>query len=368
MSQLSIIFCYRNKDVYRVKNALESLNLQDNKDFQVLFVDYGSSESSSKEIAALCKNYTFCTYLYIDSQGKFWNRAEALNYGILNCNSSWIFTADVDLVFMPGFISRLHKEKADNEAKFFCVGYLNASQTQNLDLNALHKLSHTRSQDFALGMVLTSRSVFNKVNGYNMFYAIWGMEDNDLKARMDMHGIKTDFVQDVLMLHQYHSPASTAEGGMPEGWIAFSKDYFSSGGALIGLDKLVFPPPRPARDFKTDPDFISKKISGRILFIRHQLVDAIVNSREKKMVLVMDLNSHKLPQNTTTVKLIRRLNVLFTKLGIEAHAVSNFKEQYSSAREIRNEIYFAVKSFSLQLADHYIEESEDHITLAIVKF
>lgn len=367
MAELCIIFCFRDRELSRVKHALDSLSLQDNKNFRVLFVDYGSSDATGEKVKALCSKYSFCTYLFIDSQGKFWNRAEALNYGILSCDTPWVFTADVDLVFKKDFISELYKQVSKHEARFFAVGYLNEAQTRSLDVNALGILSFTKSQDFALGMVLASREMLAKVNGYNSFYAIWGMEDNDLKARMDASGIKTSFVQEVYMLHQYHPPASTAAGGMPEGWIAFTKDYFSSGGEVIGLDSLVLPPQRTAKLYKTDPAFVSKIIRGRKLFLRHELINTIIRSKEKKLVITIDVSAYELPADSGTIRMMHSLNKWFQRLKLSVHAESNYKDQYISLREAREEVYFVLKSLHTLLVDHLIEESAYALKLVIVR-
>src|ERR1044072_9069756 len=193
------------------------------------------------------------------------------------------------------------------------------------------------------------------------------MEDNDIKARMDVMKISTQFVQEVLMLHQYHPPAGTSAGGLPEGWIAFFKDYFSAGNDTIGLDALIFPPERPAKTYKTDPAFIVKQIRGRRLFLRHELIRAIVQSQERKLVLEINTAIHNMPGNSGVLHLIRFLNKIFKSLRLPAHVESDFKDQYLSSREARDEVYFIVKSLHDLIHDYFIEESGSGLKLTIVK-
>ena len=44
MSEIAIIFAFRDRDLHRVKLSMDSLAAQSNKGFRVYFVDYGSKQ------------------------------------------------------------------------------------------------------------------------------------------------------------------------------------------------------------------------------------------------------------------------------------------------------------------------------------
>src|SRR3954467_15820883 len=96
---IEIIICFRNRDLNRIRYGLQSLAAQTDKNFSVLFLDYGSNQSVSKSAAELCADFTFCNYLFADSEGKLWNRSQALNLGILQSRADYLFMADADLLY-----------------------------------------------------------------------------------------------------------------------------------------------------------------------------------------------------------------------------------------------------------------------------
>ena len=52
---ISIVVGYRNREIERVKRSLDSLLQQKYVDFEMIFIDYGSDHSISKDIEQLLK-------------------------------------------------------------------------------------------------------------------------------------------------------------------------------------------------------------------------------------------------------------------------------------------------------------------------
>jgi glycosyltransferase involved in cell wall biosynthesis len=370
IESVDIIFCYRDRDAARVKNCLDSLAMQDNKNFRVVLVDYGSSSQNAKTIKQLCASYTFCRYEYIDTTGKMWNRADALNYGFYSSSADYIFTSDVDLVFKNTFVSFLHSIKKENVAHFFSVGYLDEKTTASLDLSKLDSIPFTKSESFALGMLLTSKITIATVNGYNSFYTLWGQEDNDIKYRIEKNGYSCMFVKEqTLMLHQFHPPANTEEI-LPSGWLQFMKDYhehFKSNPVNYkGLDSVVFPLERPARKvFESTKKFIT--LQARILFIRHSLIHALLNSSSGTSHAFCLRPEQLSIANSTVFKLGKGLSKIFKTVGVDLVAESKHKQQYSFIKDIRDEVFFVLKSFEDHIEDYYYEIGSEDIKLVIIK-
>lgn len=371
MPAISIIYCYRNKEINRVKNSLDSLMKQTDMDFDVLLVDYGSNNEYQTKIEALCRAYQFCKYLKIDAEGKLWNRAETLNYGIINAAGEYLFTADVDLVFKQSFISTLKKKADAGKASFFAVGYLNESNSINIDVTNLNALTYNKSQDFALGMVLLKKSEFVSVNGYNSFYSIWGIEDTDLKYRLEKLQITTEFVNEVEMLHQYHPPMNSALGNMPEGWIQYLKDYFEqigkNGNEGRGIKELPSTHTRAKLAELQKPNLAYKKLYGRKLFLRHVLINDIVSLADKNLKYVISYKDLAISKQSRAFGLIKFLNKTFSWFKIPIHAVSDYKNQYITSAEILEEVYFVIKCFEDRIEDYWIKEEKDELKIIIVK-
>jgi len=98
---ITLIYPFRNRSLERIKKSLSSLELQENKNFEVQFVDYGSEEIFSKDVELLVKSFDFCTYQYSYTANQPWNKCRALNSVIKTLNTEYCFVADVDMIFAP---------------------------------------------------------------------------------------------------------------------------------------------------------------------------------------------------------------------------------------------------------------------------
>ena len=94
--KITFIYCYRDRDLERVKLSLDSLANQTNKEFRVIFVDYGSDLKRAAEVEEIVDSYDFAEYCYNDTRGKVWNRSHALNTAIRLAETEFVFTSDVE--------------------------------------------------------------------------------------------------------------------------------------------------------------------------------------------------------------------------------------------------------------------------------
>lgn len=208
---LTILYPYRNRESERVKRSLDSLKKQTNSDFKVLFVDYGSNVISASEIKTLLSQYNFVTYIYNFCEFQPWSRAKAINTGLKNVTTDYVFTADVDMIFSPNFISKLHELKNPIKAYYFKVGFLNEKESQ------LDKKFEEYSIDFTTGVGAQGLSLFylkslEEIRGYDEFLHFWGAEDIDIHERLIRTGSESVFYNDeILFLHQWHKSYRKSE-------------------------------------------------------------------------------------------------------------------------------------------------------------
>jgi glycosyltransferase involved in cell wall biosynthesis len=363
-NELAIIFCFRDRETNRVKIALDSLAGQCDRDFSVLFIDYGSSPATSAKIETLCAGYPFCTYRFIDTRGRIWNRAEALNYGVLLSDARYIFTADADLAFYPDFIGALKRKMSAGAATFFAVGYLSPSETEKLRSRAPDGLRFRKSETFAKGMMLISRADFHKVNGYNNFYALWGLEDNDIHYRIEKSGMRVSLEREVHMLHQYHEPVHS---GLPAGWVQLMKDYFAAYRqhpvAFHGVGELKFPVSRPARMASGSAKPIV--IEGRELFVGYRLrrawLDAVAGS-----CLTFEIRYVAKPYTKAT-RLCDALNRLAERISFPLRVKWFYEDQYATLESIMGQLCFFIKTSEDGITDYNLEFPDNSILFTVIK-
>lgn len=222
--QLSIVVGYRNRDFERVKRFLDSIQNQTFKDFELIFVDYGSELSIANDVKILVANYSFAKYIYNCTMGMPWNRAHALNTGIRTALGEYILLTDVDLIFSNNFVSYI-VTKVEENVQFYKEFYLlsqNFSKWKDLKDNKLDISSLKKSGTSAKGAIqIIKKEFLLDLNGFDEFYCFWGVEDRDLSTRIEKLGIETKWLPPEIapVFHQWHSIATAETGNfMPEKW------------------------------------------------------------------------------------------------------------------------------------------------------
>lgn len=216
MFELSIVIGFRDRDLERVINCLESLNNQSIKDFELLFVDYGSKRECAKAVEQVCNNYSFCQYIFVDVEGQFWNRAHCLNIGVKKSKAYYVLTSDIDIIFDPDFVATLLADCSKDSVVHAPVYYLDAGV---IDIpQDVEKLESAVSYGICS---CVHRDVFYDVGGYDEFYCIWGAEDRDLKNKLEKQGIKEKILSEkALLFHQWHPATDLSEKYIPHNFWA----------------------------------------------------------------------------------------------------------------------------------------------------
>lgn len=201
---LTLIYPYRNRDLERLKNSLDSLKNQTDRNFEVYFVDYGTEKRLAIAVENLCMEYDFVTYRYYPTQFQPWNKSRALNLVIKKLNTEYCFVADVDMVFNPKFIEKALKLQTGNKTVYFQVGYMGPDKILE-DTELWDYKNYWRSTHEATGLSMFPLKVLKELRGFDEFYHFWGAEDTDMHVRVKNAGYQVEFYdKGVLMLHQWH--------------------------------------------------------------------------------------------------------------------------------------------------------------------
>lgn len=225
---LSLVLAYRNREPDRIRRCLESLNRQDREDFELVFVDYGSRHDLAATIRELVANHPFARYLYSDTRGRPWSRARALNVGIRNCQSPFVLTSDVDMVFGKDFVATV-LEEASPEKVLSCAPYFLPRGFDGWGDLSGHRSHLTKATQAALGgCQCVARSVLDELGGFDEHYIYWGLEDRDLHHRLTDHGLTPSWIDDRAdLFHQWHPRHDfKTDGYLPHGLWGHMERYF----------------------------------------------------------------------------------------------------------------------------------------------
>ena len=201
---ITVIYPYRNRELSRIKNSLDSLAGQSNKDFSVLFVDYGSDFEISASIKELLQHYKFVKYIYSFHNNQPWSRSKAINIGLRIAETEYVFIADIDIIFHKKFIHTLAELKTKNQNVYFQVGYLNEDESKLLKEFDSYTIT-SKSIPEGQGLSLFKLNALLTIGGFDEFFHFWGAEDEDVHSRLQNAGFSSKFYNgEILLLHQWH--------------------------------------------------------------------------------------------------------------------------------------------------------------------
>jgi hypothetical protein len=208
---ITIIYPFRNRDLFRITNSLESLARQTNKDFCVVFVDYGSDFEISGSIKELLQHYKFVKYIYSYHIDQPWSRSKAINIGLRFAETEHVFIADIDIIFHNRFIEILFELINKKINYYFQVGYLDeyeSKEFKEFDNYTIDSESIPEGQ----GLSLFKLDSLLAIGGFDEFFHFWGAEDEDVHLRLQKAGYSSKFYNnEILLLHQWHRTYQNVE-------------------------------------------------------------------------------------------------------------------------------------------------------------
>ena len=208
---ISIIYPYRNRDLQRLKNSLDSLQSQISTAFEVFFIDYGSESGIAKTVEKLVSGYEFADYKFHPTRDQPWNKSRALNSVIKDLTTDFCFVADVDMIFSPEFVGKTSELKNIQKAYYFQTGFLDAKETFKARKFDQYR-NYRKSNDEVTGLTLFPVKALQELRGFDEFYHFWGAEDTDMHVRLKNAGYEVEFYdKKILMLHQWHESYQSSE-------------------------------------------------------------------------------------------------------------------------------------------------------------
>lgn len=358
MPFVSFIVGFRNRDLERVQVFLESLSRQTDKDFELIFVDYGSDNILSEKLKPLVSIYQFAKYYFFNSRGQNWNRSKCLNFAFSKATGNYIFTADIDFVFINNFISLLKTTSVPTVARYYSFGYLSQKYSQNIDLSKNEHPTEAYSNIDTIGALLLSRELFSYLNGYDEFYEIWGVEDNDILKRIQLSNYKIEFCSDKnLIWHIWHLPAKKADI-LPDGWLRFLGDYYDEKFSPEKKDILNYfcelDNTRPIiSKLENAERFDDVKYSASYLMI--YLKDEIMKLNSNEVICFkFNVDEYLKYSNSNLNKLVVVINKLFDKFSLPVTLSNKNMLIFGTEKKIKDTLQYFIKYNHYLLKDHYM--------------
>ena len=362
MPYLSFIVGFRNRDTERVVLFLESLKAINSDDFELVFVDYGSDEAVSEKVKKIVSNYDFANYYFSNTRGQNWNRAKCLNYGYAHCKGKFIFTSDIDFLYSKNFISTIKEIVTPTQAFYFKVGFLTEKQSQNIHLDSEKYDIESYSDEEAIGALLISREMFDEVGGYDEFYEIWGVEDNDLLHRIKMTKNQiTFFNSKTIIWHIWHLPVKQTSI-LPNGWLKFLKDYFEHKKQTITACNqnyyCKYDITRPIINNRDKINLIEININCSIRFLsfllKHELLRLKTNDA---LMITFCFSEYNDVQKSTLNKLVKKINAFFVKFKSSLFLNNSNMSFYIGEQEAKDELQYFIKLNNDLIIDFYIPDN-----------
>lgn len=223
----SFIIPYRNRELIRVKNCLESIQNQVFKDFEIIFIDYGSDLEIRTSIESLCKQFAQLKYFYFDTRYQFWSRSHALNLGIQKAEGNFLVVVDIDLLYSPTFLDSLKAKIDKNSFVQYQCYYLpeHITDYEKLDFQKPYPYP-VSSTNMAAGLIAFPKEKIEEIGGFDEYFKVWGVEDIDLKKRLQNINLigKVLSINESATFHQWH-PSASQEDSMPALWLTAMEKY-----------------------------------------------------------------------------------------------------------------------------------------------
>ena len=209
---MAVVMPVRNYAAAAMKRCIESLRRQETEPskLDILIADYGSSPDHAAAVKELTAG-TGARYVWFNEKGP-WNRSRAVNLGVRATTAPIVVTSDADLVFPQNFTETVLglADKYAGREVYAYVPMMDLPENIAIDLDDYEAdyqrlLTVAKERVWSRGNVIFSRTLFERMRGWEETYEIWGCEDNDFFDRANRSGAAVVDLKGVTSyLHHWH--------------------------------------------------------------------------------------------------------------------------------------------------------------------
>lgn len=375
---LTLVIGYRNRELGRVFNCLESLKQQRISEFKVVFVDYGSTKKYSQEAYKLVSKYPFARYIYCESKGMPWNRAHALNCGIKMSDTKFTMTTDIDLIFSPEFIQGV-LDHLDPKIELHSSAYSLPKRFKNFIKLHQRRPHFKRRPSSSLGLSQSlATDVLCELRGFDETFNIYGIEDIDLRERAAENGIELQWLDlnKYPVFHQWHPPfILNSQKEIPGGWINYKSRYQEITKTSIRNNKnwgrLLTLEDRPTLELlnaKQPGDYTYTIVPTSVFHNLLEIVSQLEEMQSGESIIIKYLDEQKRNfERSTVYQLIKFVNKINYRLNIPFKLTTDqdYSGNYISTTHIRDMMLYLIDSIGPY--DFYLAHNHETFECFIVK-
>lgn len=287
MAKIDVIIPLYNGEDF-ILDTIKSVENNTFKDFNIIVVDDGSKDNSSKIVRNLAKNYENILYFYKENSGV----SSARNYGIERSNSKYLCFLDADDLHNPLFLEKLYEKISLKDSDLCLCGY-----NQLIDEKIYPKKTRFIKNDFLTNYLITKNKfhiscfmikrdiiLANKIKFFeNTSYG----EDIEFLSKVIKHSKNIELVKEYLTYYRID----------PE------RDSLSS----FNLKKIEDDVAYSFRLF--DDKKLNLNDREKKALINHKLVGSIVNKLLKAIELGYDLDILRQIYNNYEPIIVDRTNI-----------------------------------------------------------
>jgi hypothetical protein len=155
--------------------------------------------TEQQELLNYIKHYPFINWkIMVNEKEHSWrNPAKVINVGIRNSTKEYIMVMSPESEIINDSISLLRKT-LHYYPDHFAIGRVIC-----LDLDTIvNQKIIDQHLSFQYGSIMVRKEHFLKINGYSEVYTEWGGEDTNLRARLELNGIKKYYCEDAVLVHR----------------------------------------------------------------------------------------------------------------------------------------------------------------------
>lgn len=179
---------FPSKAKYYERNGIEVVIVADESTEEQGILDY-------------IRRYPFINWKVVvnDEDHPWRNPAKAFNVGIRQATKQFVLVMDPELEFYTDVIYEL-REKLDSYPEHYAVGQvLFMDKCEEINEETLHKYSYGL---IPYGSIMAKKEYFERIGGYSEHYTEWGGEDDHLRKRLELAGIRRLFFPDSVLIHR----------------------------------------------------------------------------------------------------------------------------------------------------------------------
>ena len=229
---LSLVIPIRNLHGARIRNLLRSIELQQTENLQTILSNYGSTEENTRKLLETTSSFN-CA-VWDTSTDEAWGLSIPSNIGIRRATGKYIARLDADLILEPHVLKDTLQRLNAQENLLIIRQPIFLPEDFNFEnlklpqdygkLMAQPKRYITPSYG---AFVVTKRSWWHRIRGYEERFRGWGLPDWDLWRRTARSGVKRLLIgesiskrkrniikppEDTVVYHQWHPLPRVRQG------------------------------------------------------------------------------------------------------------------------------------------------------------